>query len=325
VIADVEALPGVTRAAYTSFLPFVMRGGIWPVTIGGRGKEFAAERTASLRVVTPGYFQALQIPLTHGRGFLASDSAGAAPVAIVSESFARMHWPGQDGIGRQFEIASGERTIVGIVGNVRFRGLERDDNEPQVYLPHLQLPDGQLFYAPKDLVVATADSPVTLPSAVRDIVRRADPQLPITDVRLFTDIVELETAPGTAQVRVLGGFAIVALLLAGVGIHGLLAFAVSSWAREIGVRIALGAATRDILARVVGRGMACAVLGIVIGAAGAFAAGRALQALLAGVSAADGITFGAAIVLCLATTLAGSLIPALRAIRVDPIKAIRTE
>jgi putative ABC transport system permease protein len=325
VIGGVEALPGVTSAAYTSFLPFVMRGGLWPVTIGGQGREFAAEQTASVRFVTPGYFLTLQIPLLQGRYFLDSDTAGAAPVAVISESFVRMHWPGQDAIGRVFSIGDSQRTVVGVVGNVRFRGLERDNNEPQVYMPHRQVPDGQMFYAPKDLVVATTSSPAALAPAVRDIIRRADPQLPITDVRSLTDVVDLETAPRTAQVRVLGGFAILALLLAGVGIHGLLAFAVSSRAREIGVRIALGAGTRNILETIVGRGLACALAGVAIGAALAFAAGRSLQALLAGISAADGTTFGLAIALCFAMTLAGSLFPALRALRIDPIRAIRIE
>ena len=324
VISEVEALPGVTRAAYTSFLPFVMRGGLWPVVIAGGNRDFTATNNASLRFVTPGYFDVVQIPLKRGRSFLDSDSAAAPAVAVVSESFARTHWPGQDAIGRQFEMGAVERTIVGIVGDVRFRGLERDNSEPQVYFPSLQVPNGQLFYAPKDLVIA-ASAPAALVPAVRDIIRRVDPQLPITDVRLFTDVVALETAPRTAQVRVLGGFALVALLLAAVGIHGLLAFAVSSRAREIGVRMALGAATRDILATVVGRGLLSAMLGVVIGAAVAFAVGRTLQALLAGVSPADATTFAVAIGVCLATTLAGSLIPALRALRIDPIQTMRAE
>jgi predicted permease len=325
VMSEVEALPGVTRAAYTSFLPFVMRGGIWPVTIGGRVGGFAAESTASLRFVTPGYFEALRIPIRQGRGFLDSDSPASAPVAVVSESFVRTHLPGTDPIGRQFGIASQDRTIVGVVGDVRFRGLERDTNEPQVYLPSQQVPNGQLFYAPKDLIVATTGAPMTLAAAVRDIIRRADPQLPVTDVQLFTDIVDLETAPRTAQVRVLGGFAVIALLLAAVGIHGLLAFAVSSRAREIGVRIALGATSRDVLTTVVGRGLAYATLGIAIGAALAVAIGRTLQALLAGVSPADSTTFIVAVALCVLMALAGSLLPALRALRVDPIQAIRAE
>ena len=325
VLSEVKALPGVTGAAYTSFLPFVMRGGIWTVNVGGRREGFTAEHNASLRFVTPGYFDTLRIPLKHGRDFIDSDTATATPVALVSESFVRTHWPGQDAIGRQFEMGGIQRTIVGVVGDVRFRGLERTDNEPQVYLPYLQVPDGQMFYAPKDLLVRFSTAFATLAPAIRAIVKRIDPQLPVTDVRLFTDVVDLETAPRTAQVRVLGGFAALALILAAIGIHGMLAFAVSSRAREIGVRIALGAGARDILSTIVGRGLLSASIGVVIGVPLAFATGRALRALLAGVGPADGITYVAAIALCLAMAAAGSLIPALRALRVDPIRAIRAE
>jgi ABC-type antimicrobial peptide transport system permease subunit len=267
----------------------------------------------------------VNIPLRRGRGFLDSDAAGAPSVAIVSESFGALHFPGRDAIGQRFEIAGFERTIVGVVGDVRFRALERIDNEPQVYLPHLQVPDTQLFYAPKDLVIASTVPPSTLAASVRDVIKRADPQLPITDVRLFTDVVALETASRTAQVRVLGGFALVALLLAAVGIHGLLAFAVSSRAREIGVRMALGAATGDILRTVVGRGLVSAMLGVLFGAVLAIAAGRALHALLAGISPVDRTTFAVAIALCFVMTLAGSLVPALRALRVDPIQTMKAE
>jgi predicted permease len=325
VMSEIEALPGVSSAAYTSFLPFVFRGGIWPVLIPGRTRDALDDGTGSLRFVSPDYFQTIRIPLMRGRGFLDSDSATSEMVAIVSESFAEKYWPGSDPIGRQFEMGFASRTIVGVVGNVRFRGLERDLNEPQVYLPHTQVPDRQMFYAPKDLLVASSLPASTLAPQVREIVRRADPQLPVSDVRLLTEIVDLETAPRAAQVRVLGGFALVALLLAGVGIHGLLAFAVSARTREIGVRVALGASGRDIVGTVVGRGLASAGLGIVIGAALAFAAGRMLQSLLAGVSPADAATFAAAIGLCLVMAVAGTLIPAIRALRIDPIEAIRTE
>jgi ABC-type antimicrobial peptide transport system permease subunit len=211
------------------------------------------------------------------------------------------------------------------VGNVRFRGLERDVVEPQVYLPSGQAPDRNLFYAPKDLLVASSLPAASLAPTVREIIKRADPQLPVTDVRPFTDVVDLETAPRTAQLRVLGAFAVLAMLLAAVGMHGLLAFSVSSRAREIGVRMALGATGGDILRTVVGRGLICTGVGIVIGAALAVGAGRALQALLAGVSPADSGTFMVVIALCLVMTMAGSFIPALRALGVDPIDALRSE
>jgi predicted permease len=324
-MAEVQALPGVTTAAYTSFTPFVMRGGIWPVVISGRNPDGGDSGSASIRYITPDYFRTLRIPLERGRFFGDADTASSRPVAIVSESFVNMHWPGEDPIGRGFQIGFADRVIVGVVGDVRFRGLERDNHEPQVYLPHSQAPDANAFYAPKDLLIASTTPAAPLAPMVRAIVKRADPQLPVSDVRLLSEIVDLETAPRSAQVRVLGGFAFVALLLAAIGIHGLLAFAVSTRSREIGVRIALGATSRDVLKTVVGRGLASAAVGIVLGAALAFAAGRMLQALLAGVSPADRLTFIAAIGVCLVMALAGTLVPALRALRIDPLQAIRTE
>ena len=165
----------------------------------------------------------------------------------------------------------------------------------------------------------------TLMPAIRQIVARADPQQPISDVRLLTDIVNADTAARQVQVRVLAGFAAVAFLLAGVGIHGLLAFAVSSRTREIGLRMALGARGSEILGMVMRRGLILATIGVVLGAVVALAAGQWLQSVLAGVSPTDAQTFVAAVVLVLVMTLLGSFMPALRAMRVDPMVAIREE
>jgi len=205
------------------------------------------------------------------------------------------------------------------------RGLE-GTSEPQVYLPHQQVPDGGiLWYAPKDLVVRSSLAPGALIPAVRRAIARADPRQPISDVRTLAEIVEAETAPRSVQVRVLGGFAAVAALLAGIGIHGLLAFAVSNREQEIGVRIALGARSGDILGLVLRQGLLLASAGVVLGIALAYVAGRGLEALLAGVSPRDGATFLTAVGLSLVMTIAGSLLPALRAVRVDPLAAIRAE
>jgi ABC-type antimicrobial peptide transport system permease subunit len=246
-------------------------------------------------------------------------------VAVVSESFASQHWPGQDPIGRRFFVAFRDRTVAGVVGNIRVRGLERE-SEPQVYLPSRQVPDGGLmFYAPKDLVVSATVPVTSLIPSVREIIARADPQQPVSDVRTLSDVVRAETAPRQAQVRVLAGFAGIAFLLAGVGVHGLLAFAVSSRTREIGLRMALGARSGEIIRMVMRRGLLLAMVGVAIGIAVAFGAGRALQAVLAGVSPSDWQTFAAAAGLTVAMTLIGCLLPAVRAVRVDPLTAIRSE
>jgi predicted permease len=326
VLGDVAQLPQVTSAAYTTSVPLgTMRGGIWPITMDGRRENEADAPTASLRYVTPGYFSTLRIPFLAGRDVDMRDTVDSPFVAVVSESFTRQHFPGQPPLGRRFFMAFRERIIVGVVGDVRFRGLERL-SEPQVYLPYRQVPDGGIIgYIPTDLVVrSTAPLPVLIP-AVREVIARADPRQPVSDPQSLQTLVDAETAPRSTQLRVLGAFAGIALLLAGIGLHGLLAFTVSSRIREIGVRIALGAGSRDIVGLVVRHGLGLAVIGTVVGVALAYAAGRSMQSLLFGVSPTDALAYGAAVGLVLAVALAGTLAPALRAMRVDPLTAIRTE
>jgi predicted permease len=291
----------------------------------GRRESEANAPTASIRFVTPGFFSALRIPLRAGRDVDERDTFKSPFVAVVSESFAREHWPGQSPLGRRFFVAFFERTVVGVVADVHVRGLERK-SEPQVYMPHQQIPDGGLIgYAPQDLVVRSTTSPIALVPSLRAIIAGADPRQPISDIQLMQDAVDTETAPRTVQLRVLGAFAGLALLLAGVGLHGVLAFIVSTKFREIGVRIALGAASRDIAAMIVRQGLGLAAAGALIGIAIAYVAGRAMQSLLAGVSPTDTLAYGAAVGLVLVVTLAGTLAPAIRAMRIDPLVAIRTE
>ena len=327
VLSGVRALPGVSSAAYISFLPMVMRGGIWPVIVDGKSVETqrSGAHTASLRYVTPGFFATMGIPLHRGRDVGESDSMDAPFAAVVSESFVRRYWPDQDPLGRHFTMAFHDRMVVGVVGDIRVRGLERN-SEPQVYLPYRQVQDGWLaFYTPNDLVIRSATGPGTLLPAVRQIIRAADAEQPVSDVRTMADIVEEQTASRAAQVRVLGAFAAIAFLLAGVGIHGLLSFAVSRRRQEIGVRIALGAQPGEIVKMIVRQGALLAGAGIVPGIVLAYAAGRAMEGLLAGVRPGDALTFASAIGLCVLMTVLGSLVPALRAVRIDPIAAIRSE
>jgi len=333
VIQETMALPGVVQAAYVSFTPFTMRGGMWeiltttpdPANLGGFAAPPDVQR-ASLRFVSPGYFDALGIPILQGRDIGNADTPDTPFVAVVSESFARHQFPDQDAIGRSFGFAMAVRTIVGVVGDVRFRGLERTNNEPQVYVAASQLGDNQMsFYVPQDLIVRAAVPPATLMPAVRAIIRKADAQLPITNMRTLQEVVDQETAPRVVQLRVLGGFAAIAILLAAIGIHGLLAFTVASRSREIGVRIALGAKARDIMWMVVGRSTMLAIIGVSIGAVVAYAAGRSMQAILFGVDAADAAVFSAAIGMSLLMAIASGIIPAWRAVKVDPMTATRAD
>jgi putative ABC transport system permease protein len=215
--------------------------------------------------------------------------------------------------------------VVGVVGDIRVRGLQQE-SEPQVYLPSRQVPDGSIIgYTPKDLVIRASVDPETLLPAIRRIVHRADPEQPISDVQSLTEVVAAETGPRQVQLRVIGAFAAIALLLAGVGIHGVLSYAVSQRTREIGVRMALGAQRLDILRLVLRAGFVLAGVGVALGAALAYAAGRGMQSLLFGVRPADPLTYLAAVGLASAMTLLGSLLPALKAVRTDPMKAIRVE
>ena len=323
VLTDVRALPGVEHAAYTSGVPMSMRGGIWPVAFGREAVLREASNTASLRFVTPDYFAALGIPLRAGRDVAESDTRETPKVAVVSKSLADRYWPNESPLGKRFTFAMDERMVVGVVGDVLVRGLERQ-SEPQVYLPAAQMGDGALvFYSPKDLVVRSVVPAATLVPALRRIIGAADRDQPISEVRTMTEVVANETVSRLTQLRLLGMMSAIALLISGVGIHGLLALAVSQRARELGVRRALGEQASSILRRVLGEGLWLAAAGVTIGMFVAYLSARAMGALLAGVEPGDPVTVAAATGLCFITAIVGCVRPALRAARVDPITVLR--
>jgi len=330
VLKEVRALPGVQAAGFISFLPLSeFRGGIWPVTVKGDVDSDTevrrATNVAAIRFVTPGFFDAMGIPIKRGRDIDAGDTRDEPFVAVVSESFARRYWPDQDPLGRPFTAGFVERIVTGVVGDVKFRGLERS-SEPQVYLSSQQVQDNALlYYVPKALAARSALPPSQLAPPLRDIVRRADPRLPIVSTARLDDLVSGETASRAVQVRVLSAFGAIAFALAAVGLHGLLSCAVSQRAQEIGVRVALGARPADILAMVAGNAARLGITGIVLGVAAAYAAARGMEALLAGIAPGDVETFGAAIGLVAVVLVIGTTAPTVRALRVDPIRAIRTE
>jgi predicted permease len=328
VLGGIRSLPGVEGAGFISFLPMSKnRGGVWTVAVDGEPVDPAHQDHASIRFATPGFFKTMGIPLLAGRDISDADTIDALPVAVVSQSFVRRYWPQVNPLGRHFKLqfAGEQRTVIGVVGDVRVRGLERT-SEPQVYMSYKQIKDGQsTWYAPKDLAVRAAANPASLLPAIRQIVAAADPQQPISEVQTLSDLVADDTAPRAVQVRVLGGFAFLSFLLAALGIHGLLSFMVSSRAPEIGVRIAVGARPSNIIGLVLGEGAALCGIGILLGLLLAGAAGQYLRTLLADVNPLDPVTFFAGILLGSLMTFWGSLLPALRAIRVDPIVAIRAE
>lgn len=326
VLDGVRALPGVASAAYISALPMVWRGGVFSVTVNRQQPVDPSSQRALMRFVTPDFFKTLFIPLHLGRDVAESDVLTSPLVAVVSESFAKQYWPDENPLGKRFNFAFEDRMVVGVVGDIRVRGLERS-SEPQVYLPYQQVKDGWFAgYIPQDLAIRTSQGdPLQIATAVRRIIASAEPQLPVTSVRPLSEILAGETASRRAQLIVLGGFAAIAFLLAAIGIHGLLSYAVSQRTQEIGVRMALGATRVNILQLIVGDALILAILGILAGAAAAYGAGIGLQSLLAGLSPKDLDAFSAGILLSLVMTIAGSFLPAMRAVRVDPATALRSE
>ncbi len=324
ILEDVRALPGVEMAAFISGLPMVMRGGIWPVTEKVANARTADQsNSASLRFATPGLFATLGIPLQRGRDISESDTRERPFVAVVSQSFAERQWPGQDPIGKRFGFALSDRTVVGVVGDIRVRGLEQS-SEPQVYVPSGQVDDESLIgYVPKDLVIRTSIPADRWLPAVRRIIASADPDQPVSEVRPLSEILADDTAPRRVQLRLLMILSTLALVIAGVGIHGLLSFAVAQRTQELGVRKALGAQSGTLVGMVLREGLALALVGTFAGVAIAIVIGRAMSALLFGLSPADPQTILAAVGLGLLTAVAGCLRPALRAARIDPMTALR--
>ena len=325
VLTEVRALPGVESAAFISGLPMLVTGLVTGVEMPGQDVGRARSSVVSHRWVTPQYFRTMGIPVLRGRDVEAGDTADRAWVAVVSASFVDRYWPDQDPIGKVFGHRGKPRAVVGVVGDVKVRGLERS-SEPQMYLPAGQIAEGlPANFDPKDLVIRHSGRDEALPAAVRQIVHAADPDQPISNVRTMDDVVAGETATRRSQLRVLGVLAIVAVVLAGVGIYGLLAYTVSQRSSEIGVRLALGADPTGVARMIFADGMRLALLGIVPGVLIAYAAARGMNALLFGISPGDPATFATGVALAVVMAVAGSLMPALRAVQVTPMSVLRTE
>ena len=325
VLAQVRALPGVQSAAFTSGLPMVTTGLITAVVIPGREVIPYRREGVSHRWITAQYFRTMGIPLQRGRDVEDGDRGDRAWVAVVSASFAERYWPGQDPIGRTFRHLDDTRTVVGVVGDVRVRGLERT-SEPQMYLPAAQAPDPfPGGFDPKELVIRHSGQANAVVSAVRQIVRAIDAEQPISNVRPMDEVLAGETASRRGQLRVLGVFAVVAILLSAVGIYGLLAYTVSQRSQEIGVRLALGADPARVGRMILADGMRLALFGIVPGVLGAYAAARGMSALLFGVAPGDPASFITAVGVTLLTVFAGTLVPAWRAVRLTPMSVLRAE
>ena len=327
VLERVRGLPGVRAAGFTSALPLTWEGGSSGFTPEGVAPRPDVAWSANNRVVTPGYFEAMRIPLRRGRLFQDADGADAPPVAIVNETMARKFWPNQDALGKRFKFGdAGDKTpwlrIGGIVGDVRQMRLN-DPPRQEMYFPYWQAKDNWMVL--RDLAIHTSGDPLSMAAAVRQAVSSVDQDQPVSNIMTLDDLLDQEVAQRRVQAALLGGFAALALILACIGIYGVLSYLVTQRTREIGVRVALGASASDVFRTVAGQGMTLAGIGIAAGLAGALALSRLLGSLLFGVSAADPLTYAGAVAVFGVVALAACYFPARRAARVDPMVTLRYE
>jgi putative ABC transport system permease protein len=270
------------------------------------------------RAVLPGYFKTLQVRLIRGRFFTPSETAGTR-VAIVNETMARKCWPNQDAIGKRFGDGRVWLTVVGVIGDMRQTSLA-DEPDLESYVPYTQTPSATMA-----LVARTTMDPMQLAPAVRAAVKELDKDLPLADVGLLAESVSHSTRSRRFSAWVLGAFALLALLLAAVGIYGVISYSVTRRRHEIGMRMALGAERGRIAAMVVRRAVALAAMGVTLGVAGGLALTRLLQSMLFGVSATDPVVFGGASVFLLCVAALAGYLPARRAARIEPSAALRAE
>jgi predicted permease len=323
LLERLAAAPGITAAGAIDPLPFSGEGWSGTYAIDGRPLEPTDPGPhAAYARVTPDYFRAMSIPLKAGRFFSEGDAGQGPRVVVVDESLARRDWPGEEAVGKRILIGGSggaSAQVIGVVGHVRYAALE-EEGEPQLYLPVYQDP-GYLL----GVVVSTRGDPLAMARTVREAVRALDPDLPTGSLRPMDALIAAATSRQRFQVSLIALFAAAALLLAAIGLSGVLAQMVAARTREIGIRRALGAGGQDVFALVLGRGLSLAGAGITIGLAAAWATTRILKSLLFGVSPTDPATFAAVALILLAAAVLAALAPAWRALRVQPFVALRQE
>jgi putative ABC transport system permease protein len=314
------AIPGVKEASLSSITPL---GGDNDTNfmIEGRPKPRtpADAPTVWYREVSASYFSAIGIPLRHGRLFTTND---ADPVAVINETMARHYWPAEDPIGRRMsfdDAGSKPFTIVGIVGDVKMRG-PRGELRDEAYVPYWQQPD-----AGTNVVLKSAVDPASLIEPLKRVVQEVDPTIPVSGAEPLSVTVAQSNGPARFYAMLVTGFAALALVLAAVGVFGVMSYTVSQRTAEIGVRVALGADERQIFRLVVGESLTLAAIGLSLGAAGALAVARALRTLLFGVGLGDPATFAGMALLLMSVAFLASYMPARRAMRVEPMSALRSE
>src|SRR5882724_135020 len=327
LIRRVETLPGVSSAAVATNLPLTESGNSVGVSIEGHADP-APDRVPIVitRIISPRYFETMGIPLLKGRAFTEEDkSESESPsVIVVSETTARSFWPGEDALGKHIKVGSPSNnenkwlTVIGVVKDVRQFELVVEP-KPQMYLPFTQAN----FFEPRALVVKTNLEPLSLAATVRKTVWEIDKDQPVSDIASMEHIVSESVARQRFSMLLLGIFAGLALVLAAVGIYGVMSYSVAQRTHEIGIRMALGAQKKDVLKLTIGQGLKLVLIGVAIGLGAAFILTRVIASLLFGVSATDPITFVAISLVLIGVAMLASLIPALRAMKIDPMFALR--
>jgi putative ABC transport system permease protein len=320
--------PGVRAVAAINALPFSGLGGSRSFHIEGREEKRPEDQTEEqLRIVTDGYFTAMGIPIVAGREFSDRDALNQPRVAVVNGAMARKHWPHESPIGRRVSFSTNEPhwyEIVGVAGNIKHRALEAADR-PELYVPYRQPLFAGWTVRPMYVIARTSADPASTVAIARHEVARVDRDQPISDVRTMDERIGRSLSSRRFSMVLIALFAGLALTLAAVGIYGIVAYSVTERTHEIGVRVALGAQRRDVMAMVVRQGMAMTLVGTAIGVAASAALARLMSSLLFGVSAVDPATFVAIPLLLIAVALAACYVPARRAMRVDPLQTLRAE
>ena len=321
----VSTLPGVRSVGVGSTLPMDPIGINYDLPYKLPGQEDLPDEeapTADFRVVTPGYFETLEVPLRAGRFFTTADRADTRPVALVNETMAHLAWPGQDPIGKRFTTPTVDWVwyeVVGVVGDVRYEGLGSEP-EAEMYMPLAQVPRDVMT------MVVRADHAATgIPSAISRAALEVNSEFPVHSIARLESLVSASVASERFYTLVLGLFAGVALVLALAGVYGVLSYWVSQRVNEIGVRMALGASRNEVLALVLRRGMGMAMLGTAIGIAGASAANRLFRSVLYGVKPGDTVTLAAVGTVLILAAFAACYLPGRRASRVEPMGALRNQ
>ena len=323
MLEQVGATPGVVSVGATTTLPLTGSGSTQPFTIEGRPQQLVAEQpTAKVRYVSPDYFRTMGIPLRQGRFFTDQDRDNSVPVVVISETMARQFWKGEDPIGKRltpsFHLQQGPREIVGVVGDVK-TGLDAD-TAAAMYISYKQAPRPYMT-----IVARTVSDPQAMTQAISRAVYGVDKEQALWNVRTMEQVLASSVSDRRFNMTLLMVFAGLALILATVGVYGVMNYSVTLRKRELGIRLALGAQTGDVMRLVLGQGLMLTLTGVGVGLVAAYGLTRLMESLLYGITATDLLTFASVSGILVVVGLLASYLPARRATKVDPMIALRSE